>query len=92
MFLLTKYILNNNIITQAPEWLASESSKKLIKHSYILGIVVTLIGFGIQHQELDKAQQALAKSLINTETKSNLATIQLISKNSQTILNSHQNL
>ncbi len=90
IFLLIKYLLNKNVITQLPDWLASEASKKLIKHGYLLGILVTILGFGLQHHELNKAEQNLTKNLINTEVKNNLATIQYISKNIQILLDSHQ--
>ena len=90
IFLLTRYFLNNDIITQLPPWLDAELPRRLLKNGYVLGLLVVVLGIGLKYNQLSEAEQNHAKYLVQTEFNNNLKTIQQLSQNTQTLIASHQ--
>jgi len=90
LFLLIKYLVNHDIITQLPPWSETGLAKRTLKHGFLLGILVIFLGFGFKNHELNKEKQKLALNLFQTEINNNLKTIEQLSKNTQQLLESHQ--
>ncbi|VAW48347.1 hypothetical protein MNBD_GAMMA02-994 [hydrothermal vent metagenome] len=90
VFLLTRYFLNNDIITELPAWLDAELPRRVLKHGFVVGLLVIVLGIGLKYHELSEAEQSHAINLVKTEINNNLSTIEQLAQNTQTLIDSHQ--
>ncbi len=75
-----------------PGRLEAELPRKVLKNGFLLGLLVTVLGITLKYHQLNKAEQSHALNLIQTEINNNLTTIQQLSQNTQTLLDSHQTI
>ena len=84
-FSLSRAVLRSGLLSTVTREASYQIIRHLLGYGFILAALLILLGFGLKYQELSKEEQERAVSLLKQELIGNLATIDELEKNINTI-------
>lgn len=85
-FSFARYLVSKGIIPPLPPNKATDVLKSVLRYGFIFGVLIILLGFGLQYRELPHRQQERVVGMLHVEFGTNLQVAAELAANTETIL------